>query len=192
VLLTALPGFPLVQPGDDLAALIAAGMTQAALAPADGDVIVVAQKIVSKAEGRVVDLASIVPSAHAIAIAAEVDKDPRLVEVILSESRRIVRHQPNVLIVEHRLGFVMANAGVDQSNVGPHHGIERVLLLPQNRCGPHWRRVSASGSPWSSTTASGARGGAVPSVSRSVRQGFLRSSTSADPRTCSDESCKSP
>ena len=130
LLLTALPAFPLVRPGDDLASFIAAGLQQAGIAPADGDVIVVAQKIVSKAENRYVDLASIIPSARAVAVAAEVGKDPRLVEVILSESRRIVRRQPNVLIVEHRLGFVMANAGVDQSNVAAQGGVERVLLLP--------------------------------------------------------------
>lgn len=130
--LTALPAFPLVQPGDDLAELIAMAVTQHAMELADDDVIVVAQKIVSKAENRIVDLASIVPSAQAIAVAAEVDKDPRLVEVILSDSRRIVRRRHNVLIVEHRLGFIMANGGVDQSNVGPADGVERVLILPED------------------------------------------------------------
>ncbi|MBK7470225.1 MAG: coenzyme F420-0:L-glutamate ligase [Betaproteobacteria bacterium] len=130
--LLALPDFPLVQPGDDLVALIAAAVERSGMAPADGDVFVVAQKIVSKAENRIVDLASVVPSAHAIAVAAAVRKDPRLVEVILSESRRIVRQQPDVLIVEHRLGLVMANAGVDQSNVGPADGGERALLLPED------------------------------------------------------------
>jgi coenzyme F420-0:L-glutamate ligase / coenzyme F420-1:gamma-L-glutamate ligase len=132
LILIALPAFPLVRSGDDLAELIAAAATQGGIAPTDGDVVVVAQKIVSKAENRIVDLASIVPSARAMTVAAEVDKDPRLVEVILSESRRIVRRRPNVLIVEHRLGFVMANAGVDQSNVGPADGVERVLLLPED------------------------------------------------------------
>ncbi len=94
--------------------------------------LVVAQKIVSKAEGRYVDVATVEPSPQAIALAAEVEKDPRLVEVVLSESRRIVRHRPSLLIVEHRLGFVMANAGIDHSNVAPDDGsgIERVLLLP--------------------------------------------------------------
>ena len=130
--LSALPDFPLVQPGDDLVALIAAAAERSGMAPADGDVFVVAQKIVSKAENRIVDLASVVPSAHAIAVAAAVRKDPRLVEVILSESRRIVRQRPDVLIVEHRLGLVMANAGVDQSNVGPADGSERALLLPED------------------------------------------------------------
>jgi coenzyme F420-0:L-glutamate ligase/coenzyme F420-1:gamma-L-glutamate ligase len=95
-------------------------------------VLVVAQKIVSKAEGRMVDLATIKPSTRAIALATEVDKDPRLVDVILSESVRVVRARRNVLIVEHRLGFIMANAGVDQSNVGPADGAQRALLLPEH------------------------------------------------------------
>jgi coenzyme F420-0:L-glutamate ligase / coenzyme F420-1:gamma-L-glutamate ligase len=124
--LFAIPGLPMVQPGDDLAALIAdrAGTLR------DHDVVVVAQKIVSKAEGRSVDLATVVPSARAIELAAEVGKDPRLVEVILSESIRVVRSRPNLLIMQHRLGFVMANAGVDHSNVAPTDGIDRALLLP--------------------------------------------------------------
>jgi len=132
VTLTPVPRFPMVQPGDDLAALLIAACEQGALAPADGDVVVVAQKIVSKAEGRYVDLAQVRPSAHAESLAAQVDKDPRLVEVILSESQRVVRHRPGVLIVEHRLGFIMANAGVDRSNVDPALGTEPVLLLPRD------------------------------------------------------------
>src|SRR5437868_855653 len=113
ITLTSVPGIPLVRPGDDLAALLIAACEQNALAPADGDILVVAQKIVSKAEGRYVDLAKVRPSAHAAALAAEVGKDSRLVEVILAESRRVVRTKPGVLIVEHRLGFIMANAGVE-------------------------------------------------------------------------------
>ena len=128
--LRALPGIPMVKPGDDLAALIGQGLARAGLELRSGDVIVVAQKIVSKAEGRTVDLASVTPSARAIELGAEVMKDPRLVELILSESVRVVRSRPNLLIVEHRLGFVMANAGIDQSNVAPQDGIERALLLP--------------------------------------------------------------
>lgn len=121
-----------MRPGDDLPALIGVAATQAGITPAEGDVVVVAQKIVSKAENRFVDLASVIPSARALEVAAQVDKDPRLVEVILAQSRRIVRSRPNVLIVEHRLGLVMANAGVDQSNVGPDDGVDRVLLLPED------------------------------------------------------------
>ncbi|MEA2790126.1 MAG: coenzyme F420-0:L-glutamate ligase / coenzyme F420:gamma-L-glutamate ligase, partial [Acetobacteraceae bacterium] len=96
----------------------------------DRDVVVVAQKIVSKAEGRTVDLADVVPSARAIALAAEVGKDPRIVEVVLSESVKVVRRRPNLMIMQHRLGFVMANAGVDQSNVAEADGRHRALLLP--------------------------------------------------------------
>jgi coenzyme F420-0:L-glutamate ligase / coenzyme F420-1:gamma-L-glutamate ligase len=132
VTLTPLPDFPLVRPGDDLAALLIAACDQSALALADGDIVVVAQKVVSKAEGRHVDLADVRPSARAQSLAAQVDKDPRLVEVILGESRRVVRHRRGVLIVEHRLGFIMANAGVDRSNVDPAAGAEPVLLLPRD------------------------------------------------------------
>jgi coenzyme F420-0:L-glutamate ligase/coenzyme F420-1:gamma-L-glutamate ligase len=126
----AVPGIPMIVPGDDLAALIAEGFARGNLSPRRGDVIVVAQKVVSKAEGRGVDLATVVPSARAVALAAETKKDPRLVELILSESVRVVRSRPGVLIVEHRLGFIMANAGVDQSNVASPDGPQRALLLP--------------------------------------------------------------
>ena len=121
-------GLPMVQQGDDLTAMI--GDALAGYAPRDGDVVVVAQKIVSKAEGRGVEVASVVPSDRARALAEEIGKDPRLVEIVLGESARIVRSRPNLLIVEHKLGFVMANAGVDQSNVAPADGVARALLLP--------------------------------------------------------------
>ena len=129
--LLAVPGLPLVKAGDDLASLLSKSLT-GELAPRAGDVLVLAQKIVSKAEGRMVDLATVKPSPRAIELGAEVLKDPRLVELILSESVRVVRSRPNVLIVEHRLGFVMANAGIDQSNVAPQDGVERALLLPKD------------------------------------------------------------
>jgi len=129
--LLAVPGLPLVKAGDDLASLLSAALA-GDCAPRAGDVLVLAQKIVSKAEGRMVDLASVTPSPRAVALAAEVQKDPRLVELILSESVRVVRSRPNVLIVEHRLGLVMANAGIDQSNVAPQDGVERALLLPRD------------------------------------------------------------
>jgi coenzyme F420-0:L-glutamate ligase/coenzyme F420-1:gamma-L-glutamate ligase len=128
----ALEGLPFVKPGDDLVELIGSALERNGIEPRARDVLVVAQKIVSKAEGRIVDLATIQPSAKARTLAAEVDKDPRLVEVILSESVRVVRARRNVLIVEHRLGFIMANAGVDQSNVGPADGTAQALLLPEN------------------------------------------------------------
>jgi coenzyme F420-0:L-glutamate ligase/coenzyme F420-1:gamma-L-glutamate ligase len=130
LVLTALEGVPTIRPGADLAATIMEAAERSQLEWRDNDVLVVAQKIVSKAEGRIVDLANVAPSARAIALAAELDKDPRLVEAILSESKRVVRHRPGLLIVEHRLGFVMANAGVDHSNVAAEDGSERVLLLP--------------------------------------------------------------
>ncbi len=128
--LYAVGGLPMVQPGDDLARLLSDAFAVEGLVPRDGDVVVVAQKIVSKAEGRVVDVATVTPSAEAVQIGAEISKDPRLVEIVLGESRRVVRTRPNLLIVEHRLGMVMANAGVDQSNVAPEDGVHRALLLP--------------------------------------------------------------
>jgi len=127
--LIGVEGLPLVAPGDDVADLIVAALDRAELRPKADDIVVVAQKIISKAENRFVDLATIAPSDRARRVAAAVDKDPRLVEVILAESTRIVRQARNLLITEHRLGFVMANAGIDQSNVGPAEG-GRVLLLP--------------------------------------------------------------
>jgi len=132
ITLTPLPDIPMVRPGDDLARLMIGACENNALAPADSDIVVVAQKIVSKAEGRYVDLAKIHPSPRAANLAVEVDKDPRLVEVILAESRRVVRKRPGVLIVEHRLGFIMANAGVDRSNIEADIAAEPVLLLPRD------------------------------------------------------------
>jgi len=128
----AIPGLPMVQAGDDLSALIAAGLERAGESLTDRDVVVVAQKIVSKSEGRSVDLATVTPSPRAVELAAEVGKDPRIVEVVLSESTRVVRRRPNLMIMQHRLGFVMANAGVDQSNVAPADGVHRALLLPRD------------------------------------------------------------
>jgi coenzyme F420-0:L-glutamate ligase/coenzyme F420-1:gamma-L-glutamate ligase len=128
--LFALPGLPMVRAGDDLAALILAGLDRAGQTLRDRDVVVIAQKIVSKAEGRTVDLDDVVPSAAALKLATEIGKDPRIVEVVLSESVRVVRKRPNLMIMQHRLGFVMANAGVDQSNVAEPDGRHRALLLP--------------------------------------------------------------
>jgi coenzyme F420-0:L-glutamate ligase / coenzyme F420-1:gamma-L-glutamate ligase len=132
VTLRPIPGIPLVRPRDDLAELLILACERQAISPKEGDVLVLAQKVVSKAEARYIDLATVVPSARAQSLAAEVEKDPRLVEVILRESRRVVRRRPGILIVEHRLGFVMANAGVDRSNVDPEAGAEPVLLLPRD------------------------------------------------------------
>jgi coenzyme F420-0:L-glutamate ligase/coenzyme F420-1:gamma-L-glutamate ligase len=128
--LFAIPGLPMVRAGDDLPALILAGLEAAGQVLQDRDVVVIAQKIVSKAEGRTVDLADVVPSPEALKLAAEVGKDPRIVQAVLSESVKVVRSRPNLMIMQHRLGFVMANAGVDQSNVAEPDGHHRLLLLP--------------------------------------------------------------
>jgi coenzyme F420-0:L-glutamate ligase/coenzyme F420-1:gamma-L-glutamate ligase len=129
LVLTALPGIPLIAAGDDLAAVIVAALRDAGLALTAGDVLVLAQKIVSKAEGRSVDLATVTPSPRAVALAKETDKDARIVELILAESTEVVRHRPGVLIVAHILGLVLANAGIDRSNV---NGRDHVLLLPRD------------------------------------------------------------
>ncbi len=119
----------MVQPGDDLGSLLADALGRAGLSPSDGDVLVVAQKIVSKAEGRLVMLADVDPSDEAQALAVETDKDPRLVELILRESSAVIRKAPGILIVRHRLGIIGANAGIDQSNID-HQAGECALLLP--------------------------------------------------------------
>lgn len=131
VVFTALPGLPEIAAGADLTELIATAFDSAGLVPAPFDVIVVAQKIVSKSEGRSVDLRTITPSAQALELAALTRKDARLVEVVLSESQEVMRAIPDVLIVRHRLGYVMANAGVDRSNV-PGADQDTVLLLPND------------------------------------------------------------
>ena len=123
-----LTGIPLIQPGDDLARLLGEAIDRSGELR-DRDVLVIAQKIVSKAEGRYVDLDQITPSPPAVKMAQQCDKDPRLIEVILSESVEVVRLRPGLIITRHRLGFVSANAGVDRSNVAPE-GVDRVLLLP--------------------------------------------------------------
>lgn len=125
-----LPGVPMVQPGDDLAALAISVLVDAAIAPEPGDVLVVAQKIVSKAENRFVDVATVTPSPEAEKLAAATGKNARFCEVVLAESRRIVRHRENLIIAEHKRGWVMANAGIDHSNVAAGDGRELVLLLP--------------------------------------------------------------
>jgi coenzyme F420-0:L-glutamate ligase/coenzyme F420-1:gamma-L-glutamate ligase len=127
--LLALGGIPMIEAGADLAAVILTALDGAGQQLADGDVIVLAQKIVSKAEGRLIDLASVEASQQAADIARKVDKDPRLVELILSEAQEVMRVRPGVLIVRHRLGLVLANAGIDQSNID-HDGRSLALLLP--------------------------------------------------------------
>jgi coenzyme F420-0:L-glutamate ligase/coenzyme F420-1:gamma-L-glutamate ligase len=128
----AVAGIPLIKPGDDLARIIVDALQAEGLALQSGDVVVIAQKIVSKTEDRYVELKNVQPSEQARTLAGQIGKDPRYVEVVLSESAEVVRYRQNVLIVAHRLGFVMANAGVDQSNIRHVEGEERVLLLPRD------------------------------------------------------------
>ncbi|MGL4560543.1 MAG: coenzyme F420-0:L-glutamate ligase [Afipia sp.] len=129
---TALPGLPLVEPGDSLVSIIVDGVGRAGIDVATGDIFVLAQKIVSKAENRYVNLGDVFPSPRALELAKIVGKDPRHIEVVLSESSEVVRTRQNVMIVAHRLGFVMANAGIDESNIAQKDGEKRVLLLPEN------------------------------------------------------------
>jgi len=125
-----LGGMPEISAGDDLAKLLREALGSAGLWPLqEGDVLVVTQKILSKAEGRMVDLGQVEPSARALELAETTRKDARLVEVVLRESSAVVRAVPHVLITRHRLGHVMANSGIDRSNIGPG-GAERALLLP--------------------------------------------------------------
>lgn len=133
MVLTALPDIPLIQAGDDLVTIIEAGLERAGMTLEHGDVLVLAQKIVSKAEGRMVNLETVEPSGDAKRWAAETSKDPRLLELILRESREVLRTRPGLIVVEHRLGFVCANAGIDRSNVASHEDLsgEWVLLLPE-------------------------------------------------------------
>src|SRR3972149_6935765 len=132
MILTPLPGIPLISPGDDLASLILSAIEQAGLKLVDNDILVVAQKIISKAEGRLVNRESVTPSPRAWELAVQIEKDARFVELILRESAEVLRTRPGTIIVEHRLGFVCANAGVDHSNVArPATDVhEYVLLLP--------------------------------------------------------------
>jgi len=151
VSIAALTGIPLVKQGDDIAGLILDGLAASGLSLRRGDILAIAQKIVSKAEGRVVDLRE-APSPRATQLAAEVDKDARLVELILRESTEVVRHRKGVLVVAHRNGIVLANAGIDASNVAgdEHH----VLLLPED-CNRSCRHIGAK---------LGARTGIEPAV----------------------------
>ncbi|MGB5812065.1 MAG: coenzyme F420-0:L-glutamate ligase, partial [Polyangiales bacterium] len=129
-------GIPTIEPGDDLASIIEAALSRASVVLEDHDILVLASKVVSRAQNCFVDLSRVIPSDEAIAVAADVDKDPRLVEVILSESDGVSRKREGALIVRHRLGFVSANAGIDASNAAPstaaHDSGPWVLTLPRN------------------------------------------------------------
>jgi coenzyme F420-0:L-glutamate ligase/coenzyme F420-1:gamma-L-glutamate ligase len=130
--ITPLGGIPPVRPGDDLSGLLIAALERNAVAPRNQDIVAVAQKIVSKAEGRYLDLATVEPSRRADELAAQTKKDPRLVEAILLESAEVLRTAPNVLIAATRHGIVLANAGIDQSNLEADDRGRRVLLLPED------------------------------------------------------------
>jgi coenzyme F420-0:L-glutamate ligase / coenzyme F420-1:gamma-L-glutamate ligase len=132
VTVTAVPHIPAVKPGDNVAALILTALREAGLTLQTGDLLVIAHKIISKAEGRLVNLAAVQPGAKALETASLTDKDPRLVELILQESDEISRLKRGVLIVRHRLGFTSANAGIDRSNVSQDQPGEWVLLLPED------------------------------------------------------------
>jgi coenzyme F420-0:L-glutamate ligase/coenzyme F420-1:gamma-L-glutamate ligase len=134
LVLTPLPNIPMIHTGDDLVEIIWNGLLLAKITLQDGDILVLAQKIVSKAEGRWVNLVPIHPSTRAIELARKIEKDARLIELILGESNRVLRTRTGTIIVEHRLGFVCANAGIDHSNVAGvgNSAEEWVLLLPEN------------------------------------------------------------
>ncbi len=131
--IAAIGGIGAIRPGDDLGSLLVHALAAAGLDLRNGDVVVIAQKAVSKSENRYKSLAAVAPSARALELAAQCRKDPRLVEIILAESRAVLRCVPGVLIVEDVRGLVLANAGVDRSNVDQASaGDERVLLLPED------------------------------------------------------------
>ncbi len=132
--LTALPDIPLVKPDDHLVTIILHSLANAGIYLEDGDILVVAQKIVSKAEGRLVNLSQIKPSVRAEEFSQISGKDPRLVELILRESKQVLRARPGTMIVEHRLGFICANAGIDHSNTveAGDQSEDWVLLLPED------------------------------------------------------------
>lgn len=159
VQLRALPGIPEIQPGDDLAAIIHDALERSNQSLADNSVLVVAQKIISKTEGRLVHLSDVSPSARAHELAGITKKDPRLIELILSESTAILRAVPGVMIVRHRLGYIMANAGIDQSNLPGNIDGEQALLLPID---PH---QSADNLRHALTTQSGEHPGVIISDS---------------------------
>ncbi len=191
VSIVGVEGIPLIGPEDDIAGLLIAGMEAQGLAPAAGDIVVIAQKIVSKSEGRLLDLNSVEPSREARQLARETGKDPRQVEAILRESNAVVRSKSGVIIVEHRLGLVLANAGIDRSNIdGPG---DTVLLLPEDpdasaaqlkdRFDAHWNCdlgvviADSIGRAWrlgTIGTAIGAAGFAVLDDQRGARDLFER------------------
>lgn len=134
LVLSPLSTLPLIQPGDDLGEILLAALVQEDITLQEGDVLVLAQKIVSKAEGRLFNLTEVNPGPRAIELAQKTEKDARLVELMLRESRKVLRSRKGTIIVEHKLGFVCANAGIDHSNVEGSWGDSEdwVLLLPED------------------------------------------------------------
>ncbi len=130
--LSTIPRIPLIEPNDDLANIIFHALSSSGHKIENNDIIVVAQKIISKAEGRTVDLTTIKPSEKAIKLAEEINKDPRQIELVLSESNEIIAIKPGVIIVEHHSGVILANAGIDHSNVDNSDNKEIVCLLPKD------------------------------------------------------------
>jgi coenzyme F420-0:L-glutamate ligase / coenzyme F420-1:gamma-L-glutamate ligase len=132
--LTSLKNIPIIRQGDNLADMLVDSLPASNIQLAKDDILVLAQKIVSKAEGQIVNLASITPSQRALEIAVQAEKDPRVVELMLQESNEVLRVRTGTIIVEHKLGFVCANAGIDHSNVGSPTDAEgeNVLLLPKD------------------------------------------------------------
>jgi len=132
--ITPLSAIPLIHPGDNLPEIILSSLRVSNLTLKDGDIIVLAQKIISKAENRLINLTSVSPSTKAVDLSRQCEKDPRLVELILNESNEVLRVRPGSIIVEHKLGFICASAGIDHSNVLGEMGNPEdwVLLLPVN------------------------------------------------------------
>lgn len=130
ITVTAVPDIPMIEAGDDLVVIILERLQRASFPLEDGDVVVIAHKVVSKAEGRITRLSDVQPSDAAQRLADATDKDPRLVQLILDDSSDILRSRPGLIIAEHRLGFVCANAGIDRSNVAPVDEDDLVARLP--------------------------------------------------------------
>lgn len=128
--LIALETLPLIQPGQDVSKEIIRAITSESISIDDGDVIAIAQKIISKSENRYLDISQLDPSEEAMTLSTKIDKDPKFIQAILNESQKVVRYRMGVLIVEHKLGFIHANAGIDRSNIDQLKDI--VLLLPEN------------------------------------------------------------
>ena len=130
--LLAIEGIPLIEPGDDLVSIIILTIKEQKIKLRRGDILVIAQKVVSKSENRYAYLNDVVPSSNAITIAENLDKDPKLVQLILNESVKVIRQNRGVIVVENKLGFIHANAGIDKSNIELNADNPKVLLLPED------------------------------------------------------------